>query len=219
MKQIIIIGAGGHAAELRDYINHHNASRPADRIEVLGFLDDEEKNDHHYGFSEPFLGGIENHSVRTDSLYLMGIANIAYRKSLVEKFESNGAKFTGLIHPTAIISPSCEIGEGTVISHNASVGAKAKLGRFNMLNSRCTIGHDTQMGDYNFISPQVAISGYTKIGNNNLIGTNSCTIPSMVIGSNNKIAAGMIVYKPVGDNETVMFRHQERLVIRDESAL
>jgi acetyltransferase EpsM len=215
-KRILIIGAGGHAAELRDYINHHNASRPFDRWEVVGFIDDDENNYHHYGFLESYLGNIKDHKILSDVHYLMGIANLDYRKPLIEKFIAAGAKFTGLIHPTAIISPSCEIGEGTVVSHNASVGAKAKLGRFNMLNSRCTIGHDTQMGDYNFISPQVAISGNTKIGDNNLIGTNSCTIPSMSIGNNNKIAAGMVVYKPVGNDETVMFRHKERLVIRND---
>jgi acetyltransferase EpsM len=217
MKNIIIIGAGGHAAELRDYINDHNVARHSDRILVVGILDDDEKNYHHYGFPEDFLGSIKDHEIRNDVYYLMGIANLAYRKPLIEKFEAAGAKFTGLIHPTAIISPTCEIGEGTVVSHNASVGAKAKIGRFNMLNSRCTIGHDTQMGDFNFVSPQVAISGNTRIGENNLIGTNSCTIPGMTIGSNNKIAAGMVVYKPIGDRQIVIFRHKERLVISDNT--
>lgn len=216
MKKVIIVGAGGHAAELRDYINHNNAARPADRIEVIGFIDDEEKNYQHYGFAEPFLGNIKDHQVRTDVNYLMGIANLAYRKTIIENFNNSGGSFIGLIHPTAIISPSCEIGEGTVISHNASVGAKAKIGSYNMLNSRCTIGHDSKIGDYNFISPQVAVSGNTKIGNGNLLGTNSCTIPGITIGNDNKIAAGMVVYKPVGDGETVMFRHKERLVIREE---
>ncbi len=42
-------------------------------------------------------------------------------------------------------------------------------------------------------------------------------MPGMTIGNNNKIAAGMVVYKPVGEGETVMFRHKERLVIRDEN--
>ena len=215
MKKIIIIGAGGHAAELHDYIGHNNAARPNDQIEVIGFIDDDENNYHHYGFDEPFLGPIKEHEVNTKAHYLMGIANLSYRKSIIEHFKSNGAIFIGLIHPTAIISPRARIGDGVVISHNASVGAKVSIGDFNMLNSRCTIGHDTVIGDYNFISPQVAISGNTKIGNENLIGTNSCTIPGMSIGNRNKIAAGMVVYKPVGDSETVMFRHKERLVIRD----
>ena len=216
MKKIIIIGSGGHAAELRDYINHHNAARPTDRIEVMGFLDDDPSTHKHYGFNEPYLGKIDDHKIHSDAFYLMGIANLDYRQAIIEKFITKDAKFTGLIHPTAIISPTCEIGEGTVVSHNASVGAKVKLGKFNMLNSRCTIGHDTQIGNYNFISPQVAVSGNTKIGNGNLIGTNACTIPGVSIGNNNKIAAGMVVYKSVKDNETVLFRHKERLVIRED---
>jgi len=213
MKKVIIVGSGGHAAELRDYINHNNNARPADRLEVHGFIDDNEETYKHYGFSEPFLGGIKEHKVNSDVFYLMGIANLDFRKNIIEKLKSGGAKFIGLIHPTAIISPSAEIHPTTIISHNASVGAKAKIGEFNMLNSRCTIGHDSVIGDFNFISPQVAISGNTQIGNGNLIGTNACTIPGMKIGNNNKVAAGMVIYKVVGDDSTVMFRHKERLII------
>lgn len=216
MKKVIIVGAGGHAAELHDYIGHNNVARPDNSIEIVGFIDDDENNYHHYGFKEPFLGSIQNHEINPHVNYIMGIANLDYRKSIIEKFIAKRAIFIGLIHPTAIVSPRAEIGEGTVISHNASIGAKVKIGKFNMLNSRCTIGHDTIIGDYNFISPQVAISGNTKIGNENLIGTNACTIPGMVIGNKNKIAAGMVIYKPVADNETVIFRHKERLVVRGE---
>lgn len=216
MKNLIIIGAGGHAAEIRDYINHHNNARPSDRLEVTGYIDDDKESYDHYDFPEPYLGTIVDHEIRSDLFYISGIANLKYRQPIIEKFKEKGAKFIGLIHPTAIISPSSEIGEGVVISHNASVGAKAKIGNFNMLNSRCTIGHDTQMGNFNFISPQVAVSGNTKIGNNNLLGTNSCTIPGISIGNDNIIAAGMVVYKPVGNNETVIFKHKEKLIIRNK---
>jgi len=218
MKKVIIIGAGGHAAELRDYINHYNKVADDD-IQVEGFLDDKKANYEHYDYEEPFLGKIVDHQVRSDVDYLMGIANIKYRRTIVEKFLQDGATFTGLIHPTAIISPSASLGEGVVISHNASVGPKVKIGNYNILNSRCTIGHDSVIGDYNFISPQVAVSGNTTIGNENMLGTNSCTIPGVTIGNKNIIAAGMVIYKPVGNDETVIFRHKERLIIRDSGSL
>lgn len=215
-KQVLIIGAGGHAAEIRDYIRHYNQSGAEETIEVIGFIDDDQKPYDHYGYEEPFLGDIANHKVRQNCHYIMGIANLKYRKGIIERFQSEGAKFTGLIHPTALISPSAEIGEGVVISHNASVGPKVRIGNFNMLNSRCTVGHDTVMGDYNFISPKVALSGNTQIGDNNMIGTNASTIPGAKIGDNNTIGAGMVVYKNIGDNETVFFRFKERLVIKKE---
>jgi len=216
MKKVIIVGAGGHAAELRDYINHNNNARPSDRIEVIGYIDDNRDAYIHYNFAEPFLGNIKEHKVLKEVKYLMGIANLDYRKEIILSLEKQGANFIGLIHPTAIISPSAEIDATAVISHNASVGAKAKIGKYNMLNSRCTIGHDSIIGDFNFISPQVAISGNTKIGNGNLIGTNACTIPGISIGDNNKIAAGMVIYKPVENNSTVLFRHKERLIVKNE---
>lgn len=215
-KTILIIGAGGHAAEIRDYIRHYNQHHSSEQIRVLGFIDDDRTPYEHYGFEAPFLGNIKAHTIRKDCYYIMGIANLKYRKGIIERFLEAGARFTGLIHPTALISPSATIGEGVVISHNASVGPKVKIGNFNMLNSRCTIGHDTIMGDYNFISPKVALSGNTHIGNNNMIGTNASTIPGAKIGNNNVIGAGMVVYKNIGNGETVFFRFKERLVIRDK---
>ncbi len=213
--EIIIIGAGGHAAEIRDYIGHYNKSNPPETIEVRGYIDDNKYNFEKYEYPESYLGSIKGHQVRKDVFYLMGIANLSYRKPIIETFLSSGARFVGLIHPSALVSPSAKIGNGVVISHNSSVGPKAIIGDFCVLNSRCTIGHDSVLGKYNFISPQVAISGNTVIGEENMLGTNSCTIPKIKIGNNNKIAAGMVVYRSVGDNETVLFRHKERLIIRE----
>ena len=214
--KVIIVGAGGHAAEIRDYVNHFNEANKGTQLEVIGFLDDDQDSYNHYGFKEPYLGKIDEHTIDPSVEYIMGIANLSFRKQLILMLQDKGAKFRGLIHPTAIISPSSEIDETTVISHNASVGAKVKIGAFNMLNSRCTIGHDSSIGSFNFISPQVAIAGNTIIGNGNLVGTNACTIPGMKIGDDNKIAAGMTIYKSVGDNETVIYKHKERVIIKRE---
>lgn len=204
MKEVILIGAGGHAAELRDYIRYNNLSTGRDEIRVAGYIDDDPSTYEHYGFAEPFLGSIKDHQVSSEHRYLMAIANLKYRQPIIERFLAAGADLMGFIHPTALISPSAEIHPTVVISHNASVGPKAKIGKFNMLNSRCTIGHDTVLGEYNFISPQVALSGNTKIGNGNLLGTNSATIPGVTIGNNNLIGAGAIVIKDVPDGVTVV---------------
>jgi len=215
-KKIIVVGSGSHAAELRDYICHNNFARPLERLKVIGYIDDDDQISYeHYDFEEPFLGHIKEHKIERDCKYLMGIANLDYRKAIVEKLESQGAEFIGLIHPTAIISQTATIDPTSIISHNASVGANAKIGRFNLLNSRCTVGHDTVIGDFNFISPQAAISGFTTIGNGNLIGTNACTIPGIKIGDNNKITAGMVITKNIKNDSTIIFRHKEKLIIKD----
>lgn len=217
-KKIIIVGTGSHAAELRDYIDHNNFARPLERFNVQGYIDDDNQFSYnHYDFPEPFLGFIKDHKVKKEYYYLMGIANLEYRKTIIEKLEKQGAEFVGLIHPTAIISPTAEIHPTTVISHNVSVGANAEIGKFNLLNSRCTIGHDSLIGDFNFISPQAAISGSTQIGDGNLLGTNVCTIPEVKIGNRNKITAGMVIFKNIKDDCTVLFRYKEKIMLKKES--
>jgi UDP-2-acetamido-3-amino-2,3-dideoxy-glucuronate N-acetyltransferase len=57
-------------------------------------------------------------------------------------------------HPTAVIDPDCEIGEGTKIWHFSHVMAGAKLGR------RCNLGQNV------VISPGVKIGDNVKIQNN-----------------------------------------------------
>ena len=203
-KELIIIGAGGHAAELREYIDIHNQARPADRFRVLGYIDDDPSMHEHYEYEESYLGDIASHTVRSDIWYLMAIANLKYREPLIRQFQGKGACFTGLIHPTALIASTAEIGEGVIISHNASLGPKVKIGDFNMLNSRCTIGHDTVLGNYNFISPQVALSGNTTIGDGNLLGTNAATIPGVTIGNGSIIGAGAVVIKDVPDKVVIV---------------
>jgi acetyltransferase EpsM len=204
MKNIIIIGAGGHAAELNDYIGLHNKCKPNEQIHIMGFIDDDQTIYEHYGYEAPYLGFIKDHEINESVFYLMGIANLKFRKEITETFLLNGAKFTGFIHPTVVISTSAIIDESVVISHSTSVGPKVKIGKHNLINSRCTIGHDTHIGNFNFISPMVALSGNTKIGNENLIGTGTITIPSINIGHNNKIGAGTVVIFDVPNEMTVV---------------
>lgn len=219
MKQIILIGAGGHAAEVVDYINYNNRVFPEKTIEILGFLDINKEAYNHYEFEKPFLGTAEEHTILKNVEYLFCFGNLKYKKELVEKFTEGGALFLTFIHPTALISPSAKIGKGVLISHNASVGPKVVIGDFNILNSRCTIGHDSQIGDYNFISPQVSVSGNTKIGNSNMFGVNSATIPGVKIGNTNTIGAGSIITKNIADYSLVVGVPGKVILVKDPSDL
>jgi acetyltransferase EpsM len=202
-KKIVIVGAGGHAAELIDYINVWNRVRD-EKIIIKGLIDDNRGNYDHYNFSEQFLGSIQDHIVDHGCFYLMGIANIDFRKKIVLELLNKGARLTGFIHPSAEISPSAVIEEGVVISRNSTVGPLAKIGRHTIVNSRCTIGHDSNIGEFNFISPLCAISGNTVIGDDNLIGTNVITVPGVKIGNGNKIGAGVVLFFEVSNSITVV---------------
>jgi sugar O-acyltransferase (sialic acid O-acetyltransferase NeuD family) len=212
MKEVIIIGSGGHGAELDDYINYNNNIRGVEEIKIVGYLDDNPDNYSRYQFSAPLIGGVKNHKVRKDIYYIIGIANLKYRQKFVEQYLKDGARFLSLIHASAYISRSCKIGAGAIIGPHVNLGPNTAVGDFSVINSRSSVGHDTHIGKYNFISPNVCFSGFTTVGDSNLFGINSATIPEVQIGNNNKIMAGMIIDRNVGDDTVVFHRFKERVI-------
>lgn len=212
MKNIIIVGSGGHGAELDDYIQFGNKSGKGESYNIIGYLDDNPDNYHRYSFSAPLLGAIKDHEIRTDCDYLIGIANLKYRRTIVEDYLDKGAKFVTYIHPESFISESAEISGGVVISYHCNIGPNVRIGRFSLVNARASISHDCEIGGFNFIGPNVCFSGFTSVGDENLFGINSATIPGIEIGSRNKIAAGMTLDKNVEDDSTVFYKMKERVI-------
>ena len=211
MKEVIIIGAGGHAAEIDEYILTTQFKDEASQLKVVGFIDDNPEQYKNYQFSAPFVGSIKEHKIDKKKFYIIGIANLEYRKSMVTSFIESGAQFVSLIHSSAYISPSAKIGLGVVIAPFVNVGPNVKIGDFTLINARASMGHDSVIGEHNFITPNVCFSGFTKIGNENLFGINSASIPGIVVGNRNKIAAGMILDKNIEDDTVVFHRFKEKI--------
>jgi sugar O-acyltransferase (sialic acid O-acetyltransferase NeuD family) len=211
-QKVIIIGCGGHSAELDDYFFHAKKKDPRFDMEIDGLIDDNAASYDQYAFSAPFLGRILDHAVRQDSLYLMGIANLQYRRPIIDRFLSMGARFASFVHPDAYVSRSVVLGQGVVIAPSVNLGPNVVVGDYTLINSRSSMGHDTRVGPYNFICPNVCFSGFTQVGEENLFGINSATIPGIRVGNRNKIAAGMVLDKNLGDDETVFYRYKEKVI-------
>ena len=212
MTDIIIIGAGGHAAELDEYIRYSQKVTGNKDFNVIGFLDDNPGNYARYKHSAPLIGSIKGHKVINGQKYVIGIASIEYRRKVVERFLLEGAELISLVHRSAYISESANVGTGSIIGPNANLGPNVKIGNYTLINARCSMGHDTVVGDYNIISPNVCFSGFTEVGDDNLFGINSATIPGIKVGNRNKIAAGMTLDQNVGDDTVVFYRFKEKVI-------
>ncbi len=212
MYDAIIIGAGGHAAEIDEYLKLKLKITGQSDYRIIGFLDDNAENYKRYRFSGPWIGPVKTHIVNPDVYYIIGIAGIEYRRPIVERFKLEGGRFATIRHYNAYISESSVIGEGSIIGPNANIGPNVKIGNYSLINARCSIGHDTVVGDYNFISPNVCLSGFTVVGDENLLGINCATIPGIKIGNRNKIMAGMIIDQNVGDDTVVFYRFKEKII-------
>jgi len=212
MTDVIIIGAGGHAAEIDEYITYNQKVSGIKELNIVGFLDDNPASYARYKFSAPLIGGASDHKVIRGHGYIIAIAGLKYRRSFVDRYKAECARFVSVIHRSAYVSDSSVIGEGSIIGPNASIGPNVQVGKYTLINARCSIGHDTRVGDYNFISPNVCFSGFTEIGDENLFGINSATIPGIKAGNRNRIAAGMILDSNVGDESVIFYRFKEKVI-------
>ena len=212
MKDVVIVGAGGAAAELTFYIEDFNANNPGnEKIHIRGYVDYTEDFWKKYRFNRPFLCDIYTYQPKEDEEVLVALMDIESRKKMIEILEQKGARFGSFIHHSVIRPPELEIGKGNIIFPFSILEKYSKIGDYNFLTTYCFISHDCEVGNNNFFSV-AGIAGTVKVGDNNYFGIRSQVIPGITIGNNNTVQAGMIVDKDVEDYTTVFYRFKERVL-------
>lgn len=75
-----------------------------------------------------------------------------------------GQGFQPGIHPTAVIDPAAEIGEGVSIGPLAIISAGARIGAGSVIGPHCFIGMDVVIGTDAFLREMVSIGARATIG-------------------------------------------------------
>ncbi|MCG7518266.1 UDP-3-O-(3-hydroxymyristoyl)glucosamine N-acyltransferase [Ruegeria sp. Ofav3-42] len=68
------------------------------------------------------------------------------------------------IHPSAVIDPTAEIGEGASIGPLAVIGARVRIGKGSVIGPHCVIGMDAVLGDKIVLREMVSIGARAQIG-------------------------------------------------------
>lgn len=216
MRNVIILGTGGCAAEITFFIEDNNLRVPKEEsINILGYIDyaDHLKDNYdRYNFKAPVLCDIDSYEPKPDEEVLLAVMNISFREKMIEALKKKNAKIGSFYHYSVIKPKELNIGEGNIVGPFCMLEKYATIGNHNLIVSHCTISHDCVVGNNNFFS-DTNLGGTTKIGNNNSFGIRSLTLPGVTIGNNNVIQAGMLVDKDVKDDTTVFYRFKEKVMV------
>lgn len=190
MANVYLFGASGHGNVVKDTLN-------ANGVKVEAFIDDNPNVNECGG--RPVL-----HSAEGCSPVIVSIGVNRIRKMIVERLQAadSSVEFATAIHPSAVVSPSAKIGEGTVVMAGAVINADAVIGKHCIVNTGATIDHECVIGDYCHIAPGVNISGDTHIGEGTWVGVGSCVKQGVNIGQWVTIGAGSVVVKDIPDGVT-----------------
>jgi sugar O-acyltransferase (sialic acid O-acetyltransferase NeuD family) len=179
-----LYGASGHAKVIIDILEATNT--PID-----GLIDNAPKVSHIFGYA---VGNI----VPEGAQLLISIGNNKVRETLSQRYATHS--FVTAIHPSAIISPRCHIGVGTVVMQGAIIQADAKIGDHVIINTAASIDHECTIGNFAHISPHATLCGNVTIGEGTWIGAGATIIPGVKVGAWSVIGAGSVVTKDIPDH-------------------
>ncbi|MEE3704819.1 UDP-N-acetylbacillosamine N-acetyltransferase [Campylobacter sp. CX2-8023-23] len=128
---------------------------------------------------------------------IIAIGNAEARARVQNLVLSSGFELITLIHPTAIISNSVQIGVGSVVMPGAIINANSVIGSGVIVNSGAIIEHDCLIDDFAHICPGVAIAGAVSVGKRSWIGIGSSVIQGIKIKQDIIIGAGSVVVKDI----------------------
>jgi sugar O-acyltransferase (sialic acid O-acetyltransferase NeuD family) len=180
---MILYGASGHAKVILDILAAMN-------ITVTQLLDDNEAIKELHGISV-----VSPHD--TTEEVIISIGYNAIRKKIVE---ANQYRYGVAIHPSAIVSPSAKIGEGSVVMQGAIIQADAIIGKHCIVNTGATVEHECVVSDYVHVAPNSSLCGNVKVGEGTWIGAGSTVIPGISIGEWTVIGAGSTVIRNIESN-------------------
>ena len=189
LRNVIVIGSGGHAKVILDIIE-----KSGDK--VLGILDKNRlRGECVLGY--PVIGSEMDNTdefVKDNNYFVIGIGDNCKRRN---KAEMLALPWYTAIHPSAIIGKSVEIGEGTVVMANAVINPNAKIGCHCIVNTAASIDHDVTLKNYVHVSPNAAIAGKASIGEECHIGIGVSVIDNISICEKVQIGAGAAVIEDI----------------------
>jgi sugar O-acyltransferase (sialic acid O-acetyltransferase NeuD family) len=188
MKEIALIGGGGHAKVIIEIIEEAGGR--------VVFINDTDKT-----VTDVIGYAVSDAMPPADNAVIISVGSNRIRKRIASEIKNEMAT---AIHPKANLSSRCKIGEGTVVMAGATINSDALIGKHCIINTNASVDHDCHIGDFVHIAPGVSIAGTVSIGEGTLVGIGSCIIPGINIGKWVTIGAGSVIINDVPDHAVVV---------------
>lgn len=189
--ELILVGGGEHARVVADLAAH-----ATDPFHVVGYVD---PRDCGAGMTVPYLGGDDVVLGYPDAQLVLAFASLAAwprRTGVVRQFNVKTTKWATIVHRGAWVSPTAELGKGTVIMAGAIVQAYARVGAHCVVNTGSIVEHDVVLGDNVHLAPRVIVGGGSSVGPGTYVGMAASIRDHVTVGAETVVGMAAAV---VGD--------------------
>lgn len=192
-KNYVLWGSAGHAKVLWEIVGLRGGVVVAifDNNEVKPAL----PNVPLYVGESEFLHWInqQDHPREVAGLVAIGGSRGLDRLYIQALFRQTGLTIPVLVHPSAVVSLTASLGEGSQILALANVAADTRMGEACIINHRASVDHECELGNGVHVAPGATLCGCVAVADNVFIGANSVVLPRVSIGAGSIIGAGSVV--------------------------
>jgi sugar O-acyltransferase (sialic acid O-acetyltransferase NeuD family) len=190
-----IVGAGAQGRVVAE------VWRAQDPHVRLHFLDDDPTLLGRSVLDIPVVGALNDAALDIgDGEVMLAIGNNARRLELADFGDRRGLRWATVVHPSAVVMSSAEIGAGTVLFAQAVVNSGARLGRHVIVNTAAVVEHDGDVEDGSSLGPGACTGGRVYIGRGAFVSTGVTIAPRVRIGAGAVVGAGAAVVDDVPAN-------------------
>ena len=197
--KILVIGGGKHAIVVA-----YNLIEQA-KYEIAAFVTTDCTTQSSF-LGYPLISSYKNFDVEaTDelrdkfatSLFHVGFGAMSYRKKVYDFFVSQGWTAVNIIHPSAVVAPATQLGNGILIEAGCLITPNPVIGNNVVINTGSQVNHDNIIHDHAYLASGVITSGTIEIGEQTLIDDGVIIAMNRKVGSNCIIGAGSVVTKDI----------------------
>lgn len=195
-NDIFIIGAGTYGEAMYELAEHTGYT-------IAGFFDEDERKIGQSVMDSLVVGKFSTLPTKymKGRKFIVAIGDNEIRTNLMEFINSHGGDTPTLIHSSAIISPTAQIGKGVYIQANATIWTKVVIGDYCIISPGVVIAHHTKVCNGCLISTLSGVGASINIGHKVFIGMGSTIVTGVTyLGENTTIGAGAVVLKDVDKN-------------------
>lgn len=190
MENILLVGYGGHAKSIADCIERQGIYK------IAGYTDVAQRNsDYAYLGSDEKLQEYYDRGVKKAVIGIGYLGKGDIRERIYDKLKQIGYELPIICDPTAIISSSAYIGEGTFIGKNAVINTEACVGNACIINTKALVEHECIVKEFSHIAVAAVLCGQVQIGKAVFVGANATVIQCINIPDRSIVPAGAVVRK------------------------
>ena len=206
-KKVIILGTGGNSVDILDTINDINTAATSVLFECIGFLDDNETLWDKAFHGAKVLGPLSYAGRFNECYFVNGIGsptNFRNKEAIITKTGIPKERFATIIHPSATVSRTAQLGFGTVVFQHVTITTDATIGDHVIILPHAVVSHNDVVGDYTCIATGVSISGGVKVGRSCYLGAGTTVIENIQIGDLCLAGMGSVIIETILSNAVVV---------------